>query len=278
MKVGVPLAALLALSVFTDVSSGAEPIEHRRARELFDEGVELARQKKWAESLARLEASTALVERSTTIFNVGTVLLRLGRPTESIRAFERYLEIAPAEDDEGRSAARATIEEARRLVAYVEVAVDPADAEIRVDDVVIQGIGRERHLELDPGERTLRVQARNLETYEAILHLAPGDHMQVAVTLRPSAAPVSAEAIEPLDDAVAPRPAVVSAAISDGEVAVAGESASAHEGGGLFSSPYFWMIAGALAAAVVLGVVVASGSEEPYPGTLDAVLVGLHER
>ena len=74
------------------------------AKTLFKEGVALAERERWVEALERFEASLQLQPRASTLFNVGTTLMKLDRPKDAADAFRRFLEMEtdPARRDAGR--------------------------------------------------------------------------------------------------------------------------------------------------------------------------------
>jgi tetratricopeptide (TPR) repeat protein len=115
---------LMALLLWMVPPAYAEESDVERAKILFREGYELAVQEKWDEALEKLQASRALVERPSTVFNIGTALLRLDRAEEAITAFERFLELAAA-DDPAREEASVLLSQAREKAAAVELPPPP---------------------------------------------------------------------------------------------------------------------------------------------------------
>jgi outer membrane biosynthesis protein TonB len=112
-------SALLALLLFAGTAVAQTDQDVERAKALFREGYELAVEEKWAEALEKLEASRSLIERPSTVFNIGTTLLRLGRAKDAVAAFERFLEIAATEDP-AREEALSLLAEAKQTVKAEE--------------------------------------------------------------------------------------------------------------------------------------------------------------
>src|SRR3990167_6688793 len=81
-------------------AAGAEPEVSLRARRLFEEGVELTKQQRWEDALARFVESRALVERPSTVFNIGATLLKMGRRHDAIESFQAYLGISDPSDQD----------------------------------------------------------------------------------------------------------------------------------------------------------------------------------
>lgn len=96
----------------------ATPAVASDARALFDEGVTLANEGAWNEALEKFEASYTLVERPSTLFNIGSVLIKLGRHDEAIERLERFLGVS--KDDKERASAQALIDEAKQAAAQSE--------------------------------------------------------------------------------------------------------------------------------------------------------------
>jgi hypothetical protein len=259
---------IAACALLVSASAFAETAEESvRARKLFEEGVALARDKKWSLALEALEASRVLVERPRTVFNIGSVLLRLGRAGEAIAAFEAFLRISPAEDDAGRGAARQLIEEAAKVRAELALEVVPAGAEVFVDGARVEG----RRVVIDAGEHRVRVSATGFVGAERAVRVAPGEKSSVAIALEPIAQPLAAVQEEPSQIVASPVAAAEQPPIVEHNLPPGQEDSV---------SPYVWVaIAGAaVLAAIAIGAVVASGTEEPYRGTLGEVLTGLEDR
>ncbi len=174
-----------------------------RARELFVEGVELTRQDRWGEALVYFQRSLALVERPNTIFNVAGILVRLGRGREAVEHYERYLRAAPA-DDPDRAAALAALEAARAGLARLHLSVSPAEADLRVDGLRVEGTGHDRELVLDPGEHVIDLYAPGFHREVFRVSFLPGARGERLITLVGLSEGASAEAVP---EAAEPPPA-----------------------------------------------------------------------
>jgi hypothetical protein len=103
----------------------------------FKEGTKLAAETKWAEALAAFERAERLVPHAITLFDVGVCERALGRYTAARKTFEEAL----VEDASGRTTlpdrlrqdAKGYLEEMGKLLARVDVQVDPAEATLTVD-------------------------------------------------------------------------------------------------------------------------------------------------
>lgn len=294
-------------------SGGSKQPDWKRARRLFRNGVQYANQERWGEALEYFRRSRELVQRPSTLFNIGVALLRLGRPTEALRALERYLRVSADMQGESsrRAKARRMLEVALQQSAHLEVRVDPPSATLRVDGERVAGDGPVREVRVDPGEHKLEVTAPGHQPRSSRVALLPGERTETEVTLqkaKPQRARLVVTSSVPgahiaLDgervgrgtwsSKVEPGPhqvRVTAAGYEPFERRVGlepGGSAELHaalrekeqEKAGVLSKPVFWISAAAAAAAigvgVGVGVAVGSDSSAPYPGNTGVVLQGL---
>lgn len=176
----VARAIVLALSL----SSIVHAQDRDRARALFEQGVALSSQERWAEALEAFEQSRAIVERPSTVFNIATALQRLGRAREAIAAAEVYLTLAhPRRDAEQIAGARMLIDVLRSTLATVELRVVPAEAEIEIDGRTEPGEGTERSLTLDPGEHHIVVSAPGYAPHREDVDLRSSERRALSVAL-----------------------------------------------------------------------------------------------
>lgn len=169
-----------------DTAQGAETVANprREARRLFEEGVAMTEQERWGEALEYFRRSRALVDRPSTTFNIAVALLRLGRPTEAMRALEDFLR-----SDEGapnsakRRQARELLEMALKSIARLDLRVGPENAEVRVNGELQAGAGLVREIVLDPGRHTVRVTAEGFEAQTFEVSMLDGERVQRELTL-----------------------------------------------------------------------------------------------
>ena len=89
------LLFIMLIALSEDAIAGDEDT----ARQLFEQGVRASQHGRWEEALSAFERSLKLWPRSSTEFNIGTTLLKLGRGPEAVPHFERYLEISDPKSD-----------------------------------------------------------------------------------------------------------------------------------------------------------------------------------
>jgi hypothetical protein len=179
----------LAISVAGSDLARAQPREPhptdlRQARALFDQGMELTRQERWAEALERFRRSRDLVERPSTVYNMATVFARLGRVREALVAVRDLRRIADASRDASLLDDASDLEQ--RLgesVAQLTLIVTPLDAQVRVDGELVPGSGPRRLVLLDPGDHVVRVSAARHSATEIRLSALAGTRGERSIDL-----------------------------------------------------------------------------------------------
>ena len=322
--VAVTVAALVALQSTVaraqggdgppggDVGSGGASTE-AEARSLFEVGVRYVEQERWGEALEYFRRSREMMERPSTVFNMAVALLRLGRPTEGVRALDDYLRMAEGAGEEGRRAeARRLLEPALASIARIQLQISPSDADVRIDDQVIAGEGAEREIPLDPGEHVVTLSAAGFETMRQRWSVLDGERSSRQLTLvalppRPERGrlsvttsvtgasivvdgeviatdswigevPSGRHQIEVRADGHHAFRRVVE--VLDGEALQVHASLQALPNApvSIWEEPLFWVVTGSVALAAVgtgLAFAYGGGTEAPYGGSTGVVLQGL---
>lgn len=171
---------------------GEDPDVTEQARALFDQGVLLSQEERWAEALDAFRGSRALVERPSTLFNIATALQRLGRNHDAIDAVDAFVAVAdPVRDGAQLDQARALRGVLLEGLAEISLRLRPGTADVSVDARPTPPRGDEtdvRVLELDPGEHVIEVRSPGYQPQSVTLNVAPGEHgdHEVALTRIPS--------------------------------------------------------------------------------------------
>lgn len=164
---GVVLA-LAALAVVVAIGPGASVAAQARAsraqeaeaRALFEQGRGHADGERWVEALDAFQRSRAVIERPTTIFNIATTLIRLGRAQEAIATIADLQRVADARQHaQLLRDAEEIRQQAEASLRHVTLRVTPPEATVEVDGNVIDGTGAERAMVLDPGAHAVVVTA-----------------------------------------------------------------------------------------------------------------------
>ncbi|MEM9070360.1 MAG: PEGA domain-containing protein [Myxococcota bacterium] len=175
--------ALVALGVCFSAPAFAQDAENATAREHFEEGMAHAEQERWVPALESFRRSLDVAEMPVTLFNVASVLMRLGRMREAVETLERFVTLAS--DPRERAEARVLIEQARGAIRQVAVGVDPEDATLTLDGNDQDGSGPERTLAVDPGTHALTVRAVGYEREERTIE-PETERLDIRLTPQPA--------------------------------------------------------------------------------------------
>ncbi len=299
------LVAALVLGVTAPVRAQSRAQE-AQARALFEEGRGHAEGERWVEALDAFRRSRAVAERPTTIFNIATTLIRLGRAQEALSTIADLERIADPRQHARILADAAEIRrQAETSLRHVTLRLEPASATVEIDGQVLAGEGAERSVTLDPGAHSVVVTLDGYQTER--FSLEPGtDTHEVALrpldgtlnivpsvetarvmvdgtergvgTVRLTFAPgtyaigITAEGCLPFDRSVELLPGA--------ELTVDAALELIPPETDITQSPLFWGLAGGGAAVLIgvsiaLGVVFGSGPAPAYGGTSDTVIVPL---
>jgi len=298
-----------------DATPGDDASAAAEARSLFEQGLERADHEQWGEALEYFRRSRALLERPSTVFNLGNALYRLGRYREAIHAFEDFARIADPADADSRRSATDLLAACRGSLGTLVLRITPGSAYVRIDGQLVEGAGELRELEVDPGEHVVSMSAPGRRESTMRLALLPGTRLErviglavstdvtglpggparITVTSNVSNAVITldhhevgrgtaVEEVEPGSHAIevaAPdhetfRRTVLVRRGASLEIAAALERSG---GGGIFASPAFWIVTSIVIAGAATGTVLAltlGGEEDPNRGSSGVVLMGLH--
>jgi tetratricopeptide (TPR) repeat protein len=287
-------------------AGAAQRAQDAEARALFEEGRAHAEAERWVEALDAFRRSRAVSERPTTIFNIATTLIRLGRAQEALATITELERVAdPRQHARILTDAAEIRRQAEASLRHVTLRVSPPTATVEVDGEIAAGDGAERTMVLDPGAHAIVVSADGHGTER--FSLEPGtDTREVTLgqldgTLR--IVPSVESAAVSIDGALrgtgtlelALPPAAYTVGITaDGyhpfertvELA-AGASLTVDAALELIppdpaitESPLFWGLLGGGAAILIgvgigLGVAFGTTTEAPYGGTSNTVIVPL---
>lgn len=244
LLVGLALQPVLSPSAARAQEAPLDPTQ-AEALALFRRGVELGEEDRWAEALEHFRRSRELAERPNTVFNVAFALMRLGRFTQAIDEFDRYLAMTEGETSERREEAARLRGESLASVAEIDLELTPPDARVLLDgEPIAQETGSPRTLHLDPGRHVVRATAEGHEEGVLAISVLAGERgaRSLALTAHETETPP-------------PPPS-----------------------GSVLEDPIFWVITGivVVGAGVAIGAgVAASQSAEPYGGNARTVIYAL---
>ncbi|MRG91023.1 tetratricopeptide repeat protein [Polyangium spumosum] len=196
------IAPVVACLFVTPVALGAGPAkptpEQRQARALFDQGLALSDEGKWAEALEVFRKSDDLVPSISVRFNIAASLRALGRYVEARDSLDGAIADAESNKTPIKPALKTEIDKLREDVAAkivrIELRKSPADADVNLDGspVKLAGDGR---VELDPGKHVFVISAKGHDTTTLTKTLSQED--SVLVLTAPRSAVVEAPKEKP---------------------------------------------------------------------------------
>jgi hypothetical protein len=178
-------AGLLGASVLLAAPAAAdEPRD--RARALVGEGLDRLQAGDHAQAAALFRRAYAAYPSPSILYNVGLAEQSLGHRAEAYRAFHRFLRDAGS----GASARRrenalAFLHSLRPQLAFVDLVLDVAGAQVTVDGALLATSPLSESLVLEPGIHQLDVELEGRRPFRRQLRLAAGSSDVVVVTLSP---------------------------------------------------------------------------------------------
>ena len=240
------LAATVAVLLGSSAMVGAAPASAQRreadveeARARFVAGQAAVESGRWADAVDDFRRAYELSEVPAALYNVGFALRALGRHREARDVFDRLLSHhADMEAPLREEAERFRREAAARVIALELIGLEPGVTHaIRFDGRPVADRGqRPVSIEGDPGSHALTVRRDGYEPFVWEGALRDGERREIAIELLP--------------------------------VATDGAPRGEDEGGGVFSSPVFWVVVGAvLIGGGIAAFVVIQGSGELEPNS-----------
>ncbi len=254
------LAASIAflLTVVTSVQAQAQTSDTALARQLFEQGIELADQENWEQAADRFRRSLELRPSPIVAYNLGSALQELGRLVEASEAFRRAIR-GPGAPPDLVSAAQQSLNEIEPRIGSLQIEITGAreGVEIYVDErqLPAQAIGVSAPI--DPGERQVRALRDGEEIAAATVEIGEGASEEIVLDIPEPVVDDSGETV------AQPSPVFTNTTTDE-------------ESG---SSPWLWVgigagVLAAAAVAVILVLVLTSGGvEDPVSGNLSPAVV-----
>jgi hypothetical protein len=289
-------------------TAAVEPTDARlsEAKELFQEGVKLLDEKKWAEAAGELERSLAIRESVSVLYDLGLAYRGLGEVKKAEEHLQRCVDLARklGSPDAAVDRAVALLDEVRGLLGHIIIKARGGAERVSMDGVAVGAADGAYDLMVEPGRHTLVAERAGYERSEQVITVASGDKRIIMLNAgeRPSLGRIVVDTGEVdaevfLDglpkghvktiDAVGPGPHVVSAEAGDHLaqettiVVVSGKDVVAkltlEESSSIVGSWWLWTVIGVAIAGAAVGVAVAasSGTKPPNGGTYNVVLRAL---
>jgi hypothetical protein len=185
-------------------AEGADPARTAAARTAFDEGVERADAHDFEAARTLFERAMALRDSPVIRFNLGMVLVELGKLVEASELF-RTLSLDERAAAELRGRAGEQYEALRPRLAFLRVVLEPASAsaQVELDTRTLSADELGMSMPVDPGEHALRATREGRALAVEHVRLDEGEARSVSLQVSEPAAPVLAAAA-PLPLAPAP--------------------------------------------------------------------------
>jgi hypothetical protein len=179
-------SAILALIVATVMTHGSTRADDASEAQLqYELGVELYKQRRFAEAVERFVASNRLVPNGNVVLNIAQTYELMGRPVAAYNWYETCLVTFALEAEQRRRA-----EDARDAlgpkVSIAHVRTQPAGASIYVDRVDLGSVGTApRRVAVEPGAHEIIVRLDGHHDARTGVELKMGQLQTVAFTLEP---------------------------------------------------------------------------------------------
>ncbi|MDI1445894.1 hypothetical protein [Polyangium sp. 6x1] len=176
------IAPVVACLFVAPAALGAGPAkptpEQREARALFDQGLALSDEGKWAEALEVFRKSDDISPSTSVRFNIAASLRALGRYVEARDTLDGAVADADARKAPIKPALKTEIDKLREEVAgkivRIELQRSPTDADVTVDGAPVK-LAEDGRVDLDPGKHVFVISAKGYDTTTVTKTLSQGD-------------------------------------------------------------------------------------------------------
>ncbi|HVK68737.1 MAG TPA: tetratricopeptide repeat protein [Polyangium sp.] len=203
------VAPVVACLLVAPIALGAGPAkptpEQRQARALFDQGLALSDEGKWAEALEAFRKSDDISPSTSVRFNIAASLRALGRYVEARDILDSAVVDAETRKAPIKPSLKTEIERLREEVSgkivRITLQTSPANADVTVDGAPVK-LASDGRAEIDPGKHVFVIGAKGHDTTTVTKTLAPDDTTLTLTAPRAAAA----EAPKPKDAPFYKRP------------------------------------------------------------------------
>ena len=166
------------------------PADLARARELFDEAAEALRVGRFSDAVKALRASLDLAPRPATAFNLAVALRGTGDAVAALALFDKLAsgELGALDPARREQLGELRAEVAAEIATLTVVASGADRIEIRLDGEVIAIIepGASAVAKVSPGAHRIVASARDHETIDRAVDVAPGSSPTISLALSPA--------------------------------------------------------------------------------------------
>lgn len=165
------------------------PPDTKEAKALFEQGMALSTEGKWAEALDAFERSNKLVSLPVVQYNIAYNLRALGRYVEAKQRLLALVEASqtakPPFKPQLKQDIDQLLDEVRQKIVRIRLTLDPADGDLEIDGTAAR-LPPDRTLEMDPGKHVFLLKKEGYETTSVSRTLSASDQ---ALTITAPALP-----------------------------------------------------------------------------------------
>lgn len=168
------------------------------AEVLFNDGVSLMKEKKYAEGCPKIAESQRVEPRPGTLFTLAECLSQQGKLATALARYEEYLRVFSrmTEAEQGKQRGRDAIAKKQREALKPQIPQlrltlpksAPGGTRVVKDNVELGAAALGTWLPVDPGEQTIRVEVPDGGSKETRVELKAGEKKEVSLELPPATA------------------------------------------------------------------------------------------
>ena len=258
------LAFSCCLALPPRISLAAASSEVTAAQKLITEGLELRRAGKDADALRRFEAAHGLSPTPRAAAQWGLCLQAVGRWAD---ADNRLSEALQAKTDpwivKNRSTLKDSLEQVKQHVARVEVHGEPAGAHVVINGHKVGSYPLKDAIAVNEGNVDIEVTMPGYQRGYRALTISGGQYQSILIRLE------EVQRKQQATDVVPPASSAALPLAAKDDVTVQSNVGTTGDTRPLYQRPWVWIVAGAVVAAVVIGVASAAGGGDPTPPMAD---------
>lgn len=174
------------MTLLLAVTNTARAQSDEEVRRLFNDGVALLEQGRYADALDRFQRVASARETPAVLYNLALSERGVGRYVSAAAHFSRWLTLASDRAEPARVAeVRAALEESRAAVARLTLRLSTPALAVVIDGVPVAPEALGGALPLDPGEHVVRASGEAVDAVETRVTLRPGEARELAIAPHP---------------------------------------------------------------------------------------------
>jgi hypothetical protein len=179
VTVATPIAVAAPSPDAPVTTSASDDAKKAQAKVKLVEGGELLKQGEYRSALSLFQEAYALVPSPKIFYNFGLAYMNLGRTTEAIESFERFLDEAADASPDARASAERRKSELIPKIGSLVIHCETDGAEISIDGRTYGTTPRKNPVRLDPGPHSLVIEKAPAPPFTKNLNLRAGERLIV---------------------------------------------------------------------------------------------------